>query len=50
MTVGRPVGSGRLAAKGIEGAKLIEYDGAPHGLLATDKARVTVDLLAFLRG
>ena len=43
-------GSGRLAAKGIEGAKLIEYDGAPHGLLATDKARVTVDLLAFLRG
>lgn len=42
--------SGRLAAKGIEGAKLIEYDGAPHGLLATHKARVTDDLLAFLRG
>ncbi len=27
---------------------LIEYEGAPHGLFATDKARLTHDLLAFL--
>ena len=42
--------SGRPAAKGIKGAKLIEYDGSPHGVLATDKKRVTDDLLAFLKG
>ena len=42
--------SGRAAAKGIKDAKLIEYDGAPHGLFATEKARLTTDLLAFLRG
>ena len=39
----------RAAARGIPGAKLIEYDGAPHGLLATHKDRVTADLLSFLR-
>ena len=42
--------SARAAARGIPGSKLIEYDGAPHGLLATHKQRVTDDLLAFLRG
>jgi len=41
--------SGRAAARGIPHAKLIEYDGAPHGLLATHKQQVTRDLLAFLR-
>ena len=41
--------SARAAAKGIAGAKLIEYEGAPHGLFATDKARLTNDLLSFLR-
>lgn len=40
--------SARAAARGIRQAKLIEYDGAPHGLLATHKQRVTDDLLAFL--
>lgn len=40
--------SARPAAKAIAGASLIEYDGAPHGLLASDKERVTKDLLAFL--
>ena len=40
--------SGRAAAKGIAGSTLIEYDGAPHGLFATHKARLTSDLLAFL--
>ena len=42
--------TGRAAAKAIAQATLIEYDGAPHGLLATHKARATSDLLAFLKG
>ena len=41
--------AGRAAARGIAGAKLIEYDGAPHGLFATEKTRLTADLLEFLR-
>jgi non-heme chloroperoxidase len=28
---------------------LIEYEGAPHGLFATEKDRLTRDLLAFIR-
>ena len=40
--------SARLAAKAIPHAKLIEYDGAAHGLLATHKDAVTKDLIAFL--
>ncbi len=40
--------SARVAVKGIAHATLIEYEGAPHGLFATDKARLTQDLLAFL--
>ena len=43
-------GSARLAAEGIKSATLIEYDGAPHGLLATHRQRVTDDLLGFLKG
>ena len=39
----------RAAARAITQAKLIEYDGAPHGLLATHKEEVTRDLLDFLR-
>ena len=39
----------RAAARGIPHAKLIEYDGAPHGLFAKHKERLTSDLLAFLR-
>jgi non-heme chloroperoxidase len=42
--------SGRAAAKGIASSTLIEYDGAPHGLFATEKERFTRDLLAFLKG
>jgi non-heme chloroperoxidase len=42
--------SGRPAAKGIRNSKLIEYEGSPHGVLATDKQRVTDDLLKFLKG
>ena len=41
--------SGRAAARAIAGAKLVEYDGGPHGLLASHKARVAQDVLAFLR-
>lgn len=41
--------SARQAAKGITNAKLIEYDGAPHGLFASDKERLIADLLAFLK-
>ena len=41
--------TGRAAAKGIPHAKFIEYDGAPHGLFATHKDRLTADLLEFLK-
>ena len=41
--------AGRAAAKGIAQSLLIEYEGAPHGLFATHKARLTQDLLSFLR-
>jgi non-heme chloroperoxidase len=41
--------AGRAAAKGIAGSTLIEYDGAPHGLFATEKDRLTQDMLEFIR-
>ncbi|OIP17120.1 MAG: alpha/beta hydrolase [Comamonadaceae bacterium CG2_30_59_20] len=41
--------SSRLTAKGIAKATLLEYKGAPHGLFATHKARLTTDLLDFLK-
>lgn len=37
----------RAAAKLMPHAKLIEYDGAPHGLADTHKERLNADLLAF---
>jgi non-heme chloroperoxidase len=40
--------TGRMAAAIIKTRKLIEYDGAPHGLFVTEQARLTKDLLAFL--
>ncbi len=40
--------SGRVAARMIGHAKLIEYDDEPHGLTATAADRVTADLAAFL--
>ena len=40
--------AGRAAASGIAQATLIEYEGAPHGLFATEKDRLTLDLLQFL--
>ncbi len=41
--------AGRAAAHGIADSKLIEYDGAPHGLFATHKEQLTNDLLEFLQ-
>jgi len=41
--------SARQAVKGIRNATLKEYEGAPHGLLASNKDAVTRDLLAFLK-
>ena len=41
--------AGRAAARGIAQSNLIEYDGAPHGLFATEKQRLTRDLLDFIR-
>ena len=41
--------SSRLTAKGIAQSFLLEYEGAPHGLFATHKARLTTDLLDFLK-
>lgn len=40
----------RAAAKEIIGAHLIEYQGAPHGLLISHKEQLTADLLQFLSG
>jgi non-heme chloroperoxidase len=41
--------TGRRAARMIPSAKLIEYDGAPHGVFATHKAQLNEDLLRFLK-
>lgn len=41
--------SARPAARGIAGSTLIEYDGSPHGLLASDKKRLINDVLDFVR-
>lgn len=40
--------TGRAAANGISGSKLIEYDGEPHGLFATAPERLNRDLIEFL--
>jgi non-heme chloroperoxidase len=40
--------SSRVAAKLIANSHLIEYDGAPHGLLATHGLRLSKDLVEFL--
>lgn len=39
----------RAAHKGIPGSQLVEYDGSAHGLFATDKAQIALDVLSFLR-
>ncbi len=40
--------AGRVAARMIPHAKLIEYDDEPHGIPATAADRLTADLLAFM--
>jgi non-heme chloroperoxidase len=40
--------TGRAAAKGIAGAKLVEYNGEPHGLFATVPDRLNADLISFI--
>jgi non-heme chloroperoxidase len=40
--------AGRAAARGIAGAKLLEYDGEPHGLFATAPDRLNRDLIDFI--
>ena len=39
----------RRAAAAIKHAQLIEYQGATHGLLVTERERVSRDILAFLK-
>ena len=41
--------SGEMAAKAIENARLVVYEGGSHGLLTTQKYRLNADLLSFLR-
>ena len=41
--------SARAAHKGIKGSKLIEIEGAPHGLLATHKDQASKAILDFLK-
>ena len=41
--------AGRAAANGIAQSTLLEYAGAPHGLLATHRLQLTQDLLGFVR-
>ena len=42
--------SARRAAKMIQGAKLVEYAGAPHATFFTNKDQLNKDLLAFVKG
>ena len=42
--------TGEVVAKQVPSAKLIKYDGSPHGLFETDKDRFCDDLVAFLGG
>jgi pimeloyl-ACP methyl ester carboxylesterase len=41
--------SSRPASRLVAQAELIEYDGAPHGLFATHKQRLSKDLIDFIR-
>ena len=39
--------TGRVVAKRVPGAQLIEYEGSAHGVFASDKERLIDDLLGF---
>jgi len=46
-----PIGAAALAsAKLLKNAKLVVYQGAPHGLSDTHKDKLNADLLAFIKG
>ncbi len=46
-----PIGaSAHLSAKLVRGAKLVVYEGAPHGMCTTLKDRVNAELLGFIKG
>lgn len=42
--------SARAAHAGIAKSTLLKYDDAPHGLFATEKHRLSKDLISFIRG
>lgn len=42
--------TGRPTAALVPGARLLVYEGAPHGLFLSHTARLNADLLAFVRG
>jgi pimeloyl-ACP methyl ester carboxylesterase len=42
--------TGRVVAEAVPTARLIEYDGEPHAVFATQQDRLTQDLLDFLGG
>lgn len=45
-----PIGaSALLSSKLVRGAKLVVYEGAPHGMCTTLKDRVNAELLAFIK-
>jgi pimeloyl-ACP methyl ester carboxylesterase len=44
-----PVTTSRQAAAEIPGSRLIEYDGGPHGLLASHSPQLIFDVVSFLR-
>lgn len=43
-----PVAIGKATAAGIAQSKLIEYPGASHGIVLTERDRVSRDLQAFI--
>jgi non-heme chloroperoxidase len=46
-----PIGaSALLSSKIIKDAKLVVYEGAPHGMCTTLKDRVNAELLSFIQG
>ena len=46
-----PIGtSALLSSRIVKGAKLVIYEGAPHGMCTTLKDRVNAELLAFIKG
>src|SRR4029453_19186195 len=45
-----PFAMGKATAEGIAKSKLIEYRDASHGIVLTERDRVTSDLLGFMAG